>query len=189
MARRLARDEAARNRRHEVISLPLKIRSVGLAIGAAADLAGIADEESAASTTERDQRERTRLLETLGADPSARTQPPHVRSQLSALEREQKARATRHARDVVDRALVDLLSMYRDALVLRSGATVGLVNSEAIDQVRALAAALTPERLLLCMDAIGEARERINLNVPPLLALEAMAVSLQLPTGPAAVAG
>ena len=189
MARRLARDEAARNRRHEVISLPLKIRSVGLAIGAAADLAGIADEESAASSTERDQRERTRLLETLGADPSARTQPPHVRSQLSALEREQKARATRHARDVVDRALVDLLSMYRDALVLRSGATVGLVNSEAIDQVRALAAALTPERLLLCMDAIGEARERINLNVPPLLALEAMAVSLQLPTGPAAVAG
>ncbi|HMT33726.1 MAG: DNA polymerase III subunit delta' [Actinomycetales bacterium] len=184
MARRLARDEAARNRRHEVISLPLKIKSVGLAIGAAADLAGIADEESAASSTERDQRERTRLLETLGADPGARTQPPHIRSQLSALEREQKARATRHGRDVVDRALVDLLSMYRDALVVRSGATVGLVNSEAIDQVRALAAALTPERLLSCMDAIGEARERINLNVPPLLALEAMAVSLQLPTGP-----
>ncbi len=123
MARRLARDEAARNRRHEVISLPLKIRSVGLAIGAAADLAGIADEESAASSTERDQRERTRLLETLGADPGARTQPPHIRSQLSALEREQKARATRHGRDVVDRALVDLLSMYRDALVVRSGAT------------------------------------------------------------------
>lgn len=186
MARRLARDEAARNRRHEVISLPLKIKSVGLAIGAAADLAGIADEESAASSTERDQRERTRLLETLGADPGARTQPPHIRSQLSALEREQKARATRHGRDVVDRALVDLLSMYRDALVVRSGATVGLVNSEAIDQVRALAAALPPERLLSCMDAIGVARERINLNVPPLLALEAMAVSLQLPTGPAA---
>ena len=30
--------------------------------------------------------------------------------------------------------------------------------------------------------SVGEARERINLNVPPLLALEAMAVSLQVPT-------
>jgi DNA polymerase III subunit delta' len=31
------------------------------------------------------------------------------------------------------------------------------------------------------MDAIGTARERIDANVPPLLALEAMAISLQLP--------
>jgi DNA polymerase-3 subunit delta' len=41
---------------------------------------------------------------------------------------------------------------------------------------------MSAERLLACMDAVGEARERINLNVPPLLALEAMAVSLQVPT-------
>lgn len=181
MARRLARDDAARNRRHEIVSLPLRIRSVGDAVGAAADLAGIATDESAASSAERDARERTRLLETLGADPAARTHPPHVRSQLSALEREQKARATRHGRDVVDRALVDLLSMYRDALVVRAGAPVELVNTEVTDQVHALASAMSSERLLRCMDAIGEARERINLNVPPLLALEAMAVALQVP--------
>ena len=31
------------------------------------------------------------------------------------------------------------------------------------------------------MDAIGEARERIGLNVAPLLALEAMAISLRVP--------
>ena len=104
-----------------------------------------------------------------------------MRSQLSALEREQKARATRHGRDVVDRALVDLLSMYRDALVVRAGAPVELVNTEVTDQVHALASAMSSERLLRCMDAIGEARERINLNVPPLLALEAMAVALQVP--------
>ena len=70
--------------------------------------------------------------------------------------------------------------MYRDALLLRTGAAVELVNAESLDQVRALASALSAERLLACMDAIGEARERINLNVAPLLALEAMAVSLQI---------
>jgi DNA polymerase-3 subunit delta' len=181
LARRLALDESARNRRHEIVSLPLRIRNVGDAVGAAADLAGIADDESAARSAERDAAERTRLIETLGGDPTARTQPPHVRAQLSALEREQKARATRSARDVVDRSLVDLMSMYRDALLVRTGASVELVNAESLDQVRALATAMPAERLVGCLDAIGEARERINLNVAPLLALEAMAVGLQIP--------
>jgi len=181
LARRLARDEGARNRRHEVISLPAKIGSVGDAVGAAADLDAIAKEEAGAASTERDVLEKARLLETLGADPSARVQPPHVRAQVSALEREQKTRATRFVRDVIDRSLMDLLSVYRDALIVHTGATTGLVNQDMTYQVRQLARVLSPERLLGCMDAIGTARERIDANVNTLLALEAMAISLQLP--------
>jgi DNA polymerase-3 subunit delta' len=178
LARRLARDEGARIRRRDVIAMPGRIRTIGDAIAAAADLASIADEESASSGAERDAAERTRLLETLGADPAARTQPPHIRAQLSAMEREQKTRATRFARDTVDRALVDLLSIHRDALVLRIGAPVELVNEDSIDVVRALAGMRTPEQLLQAMEAVGEARERINLNVAPLLALEAMTITV-----------
>jgi len=181
LARRLARDEGARIRRRDVISLPGKIRTIGDAIGAAADLATITDEESTAASTERDAAQRARLMETLGADPAARTQPPHLRSQLSALEKEQRTRATRFGRDMVDRSLVDLLSIHRDALVLRLGAKVDLVNQDSIDLVRSLASSHSAEQLLQAMDAIGEARERINANVPPLLALEAMAVTLQRP--------
>jgi DNA polymerase-3 subunit delta' len=178
LARRLARDEGARIRRRDVIAMPGRIRTIGDAIAAAADLASIADEESTSSGAERDAAERTRLLETLGADPAARTQPPHIRAQLSALEREQKTRATRFARDTVDRALLDLLSVHRDALVLRVGAAVELVNEDSLDVVRALAAMRTPEQLVQAMEAVGEARERINLNVAPLLALEAMAITV-----------
>jgi DNA polymerase-3 subunit delta' len=181
LARRLARDEGARIRRRDVIALAGQIRGVGHAVNAAADLAAIATEESSASSTERDAAERARLLETLGADAAARTQPPHVRSQVAALEREQKTRATRFARDVVDRSLVDLLSVYRDALVLHTGASIALVNQDMADHVQRLADVLGPEQLLQAMDAIGTARERIDANVPPLLALEAMAISLQLP--------
>jgi len=181
LARRLARDEGARNRRHEVISLAAKIRSVGDAIGAAADLDSIAKEEAGAASTERDADEKARLMETLGADPSARVQPPHVRAQVSALEREQKTRATRSIRDVIDRSLMDLLSIYRDALVLHTGASIGLVNQDMTEQVRQLARVLSPAQLLGCMDAIGTASERIDANVQTLLALEAMAISLQLP--------
>jgi DNA polymerase III subunit delta' len=181
LARRLARNEGARIRRHDVIALVGKIRSVGDAVGAAADLDSIAKEEAVAASTERDAAERARLMETLGADPSARLQPPHVRAQVSALEREQKTRATRFTRDVIDRSLMDLLSMYRDALVVHTGASIGLVNQDMTEQVRQLARVLSPEQLLACMDAIGTARERIDANVHSLLALEAMAISLQLP--------
>ncbi len=181
LARRLARDEGARIRRRDVISLPGMIRTIGDAVGAAADLATIADEESTAASAERDAAERTRLMETLGADPSARTQPPHIRAQLTTLGREQKTRATRFGRDMVDRSLIDLLSIHRDALVLRFGAHVGLVNQDGIDLVRSLASSHSAEQLLRAMDAIGEARERINANVPPLLALEAMTVTMLQP--------
>lgn len=181
LARRLARNEGARIRRHDVISLAAKIRSVGDAIGAAADLDSIAKEEAAAASTERDASERARLMQTLGTDPDARVQPPHVRAQVSSLEREQKTRATRFTRDVIDRSLMDLFSIYRDALVLHTGASIALVNQDMTEQVRQLARVLSPEQLLGCMDAIGTARQRIDANVHSLLALEAMAISLQLP--------
>lgn len=181
LARRLARDEGARIRRRDVISLAGRIHGVGDAIGAAADLASIAEEESTAAASERDTAEKQRLMELLGADPSARTQPPHIRSQLSGLEKEQKARATRHSRDVLDRSLIDLLSVYRDALILHSGAALGLVNQDSLPIVQGVARSMSAEQLLQAMDAIGTARERIGLNVAPLLALEAMAISLRVP--------
>src|SRR5690349_12227992 len=181
LARRLARDEDARIRRRDVIALAGKIHGVGDAVGAAADLSSIAEEESSSAAAERHAAERQRLMELLGADPSARTQPPHIRSQLSGLEKEQKARATRHSRDVLDRSLVDLLSVYRDAMVLHSGAAIGLVNQDSLPIVQGVARSMSAEQLLQAMDAIGTARERIGLNVAPLLALEAMAISLRVP--------
>lgn len=181
MARRLARDEGARIRRHTVVSLATRITGVGEAIGAAADLVAIAEEEKGGALTERNAAERTRLMETLGADPASRTQPPHVRAQLASLERDQKARATRYTRDVVDRTLVDLLSVYRDALILRLGGGSELVNQDHYAVVAQVSRAFDDVGLLHAMDAIGQARERIAANVPPLLSLEAMAIALQLP--------
>ena len=82
---------------------------------------------------------------------------------------------------MIDRALTDLLSVYRDALVVRSGATVGLVNEDSRAIVDEVVRHLTSEQILRAMDAIGVARRRIDANVAPLLALEAMAIDLTLP--------
>ncbi|WP_116116103.1 DNA polymerase III subunit delta' [Austwickia chelonae] len=176
---RFALDEDARHRRAEIIRLTGRIRTVPDAVDAAAKIIAVTAEETGSAATDRNTQERTRLLETLGVDPAARTQPPHVRSQLAALDKEQKARATRHSRDVIDRALVDLLSVYRDALALHFGRTVPLMNEDFQPEIEHLAEALSPEGVLAAVDAVGQARERISANVPPLLALEAMAISLQ----------
>ena len=181
LAKRLATDEGARIRRRDTIAMAARIRGVSDAVGAAADLLQIAEQERDRTLESRAAREKERLLETLGADPSARTQPPHIRAQVTALEKEQKTRATRFTRDMIDRALVDLMSVYRDALVLHAGSPVALVNEDARPIIEEVARALTAEGLLLAIEEIATARERIGANGAPLLALEAMAVGLQLP--------
>lgn len=181
MARRLATDEGTRTRRYDTISLTTRIRGVADAVSAAADLVRIAEEERDKVLVDRHAEEKAKLLATLGAEAGARTQPPHVRSQISGLEKSQKTRATRFTRDMIDRSLTDLLSVYRDALVLRTGEAVALVNEDSREVVEDVARALSAERLLLAMDAIGVARRRIEANVAPLLALEAMAIDLTLP--------
>lgn len=177
LARRLARDEGARTRRREVVRTPLDLRGTADAVVRAGELVDVATEEAVAATAERDARERADLLRTLGVEPG-RPAPPALRSQVRALEEDQKKRATRLRRDVLDRALLDLLSVYRDVLVLQLEADVELVNASMAGELRALAGRGGPAATLGRMDAIGTARERIQANVSPLLAVEAMCVSL-----------
>jgi DNA polymerase-3 subunit delta' len=178
LARRLARDPEARRRRNEVLEVARRIRGVPDAVLAAAELVDVAKAEATADTAERDAVEKAELMRALGAG-EGETLPPRLRSQLKQLEDDQKRRATRRQRDVLDRAMVDLLSLYRDVLVVQLGAEVDLVNDEHAQTVQMVARDSTPEQTVRRMDAIGQARERLDGNVAPLLALEAMAVALR----------
>jgi len=178
IARRLARDPAARARRDQVLALATEIRGVGDAVLAAADLAAVAEEDAKAATEERDVEERNALLRTLGAGDGGRL-PPALRSQVKQLEDDQKRRATRHKRDVLDRAIVDLMSLYRDVAVIQVGASVALVNASHADHIRGIAGRTTLADTMRCLDALSTARDRLAGNVQPLLAVEALAVALR----------
>jgi DNA polymerase-3 subunit delta' len=178
LARRLARDPEARARRRRLLSVPAGIRGVGDAVLAASDLIDTAAADARAATEERDAAEKAELLRNLGAEAGTRL-PPALRGQVKQLEEDQKRRATRAQRDVLDRAMVDLLSLYRDVLVVQLGADVDLVNTDLAAEVSALAGGSTPEQTVRRMDAVGVARERLAANVAPLLAVEAMMVALR----------
>ena len=120
MAQRLATDAATRERRDETLRAVLQVRGVGDVVEVAGMIVQAATDDAKALTAERDESERANLLRTLGiAEGSA--VPPAVRSQLSALEDDQKRRATRSLRDGIDRVLTDLQSMFRDIVVLQFG--------------------------------------------------------------------
>jgi len=176
MAHRLATSSDARERRAETLQLALGIRNVAQVIAAAARLLEIAGADAKAITEERDTEERESALRSLGVEPGA-TVPPALRAQLRQLEDDQKRRATRSLRDGIDRILVDLLSLYRDVMMIQLGSGSELVNAELVEELEALSNRTSAAATLAVMEAIATARERIGANVAPALALEAMLVS------------
>jgi DNA polymerase-3 subunit delta' len=189
-ARSLVLDPQAAARRAAVLRLPGEARDLGRALGAAQALVDAAEAEAKAATETLDATETEELKLALGYGQgkgagSARGVAGSA-GLLKELEARQKRRLTRLQRDCLDRALTDLLAFYRDVLAvqLTAGGRVGgatapePVHGDQQAQVAELAAGSRPEDTLRRIDAILGAREAIAANVAPLLAVEAMAVSL-----------
>ena len=183
-ARALARDEATRNRRREVVSLPARLTSLGDCMTAAANLNEVTKEEAGAITSTLDEREKRDLDAAYGVVERGR-RPREYAPALAALEKAQKTRAKRRHLDVVDRGLMDLVSVYRDAISVALGAGVPLVNEEIRPDVELVARTASPELNLRRIGWIFEAREQmLEFNVPVALALESMMLALKTPGGP-----
>ncbi len=176
MAHRLATNDEARQRREQTLQIALSIRTVGDAVRAAGVLLDLAGDDAKAITQERDAEEREGAMRSLGIEPGG-TIPPALRSQLKNLEEDQKRRATRSLRDGLDRIMVDLLSLYRDILLVQLGATIEPINLSINSELVAAGGRSTSAETLATMDAIATARRRIDGNVSPALALEAMLIS------------
>lgn len=176
-ARALARDEEVRGRRQRVLQIPFELRDIGACLGAAQRLVDAAKEESRASTSQVDQRERAELEQALGMGTKG-ARPREAAAALKELEDQQKARAKRWERDVLDRSLVDLMALYRDVLVMQTRAGAELINAELREAIERLGARTSPEQTLHRISALTRCREAIEGNVAPLLALEAMTIAL-----------
>src|SRR5262245_58161700 len=180
-ARALARDEATLRRRKDVVSLPVGLISLGACMTAAANLHDVAKEEAEQITGELDAAEKADLDASYGVVERGR-RPREYAPALSALERGQRTRAKRRHLDMVDRGLMDLVSVYRDAIAVSTGASGPLVNEEIRQDVELVARTSTPELNLRRIAAIFAAREQmLEFNVPVPLALESMMVALKVP--------
>ncbi|AIC47150.1 DNA polymerase III subunit delta' [Rhodoluna lacicola] len=178
MARRLATSSEARSRRRETLIAALAIIGVTSAVNTAERWLDIAKKDAEALTNERDEQEKAALMRSLGLQPGDAI-PTNLKSDLRALEEGQKRRATRSVRDGLDRILVDLLSLYRDVLTLQISAQVALVNEDLRTGINEIAGITTAAETIHKLDAIAEARIRIDSNVRDLMVLESLAVQLR----------
>ena len=180
-ARRLVTDPSAAARRAAVLQVPVQATSLGPALAVAAALVKSAEDEAKSVTEQLDEPEREALRQAFGEGSTGKGVAKAMRGVAGAmkdLEDRQKSRATRVKRDTLDGALLDLAAFYRDVLMVQYGADVELANADRIEDVRRLAATAPPEATLRRIEAIMRCRERLTLNVAPLLAVEEMTISL-----------
>jgi DNA polymerase-3 subunit delta' len=181
-ARRLATDEEARQRRQRALGLARDAATPSRAYVAAEELVATVDAEAKALTVDRNEAETEELRTALGAGGTGKGTAGALRGATGAikdLEKRQKSRLTRASRDALDRALIDLAAYFRDALLVAANAgDVAPNHPDMSEQVSAMAAHSSPERLLRCIEAVLECREALAVNVKPKFAVDAMVATV-----------
>ncbi len=180
-ARRLATDPAARDNRKRALDVAGAVLRPATTYAAAEELGKSAETEAKEISADRDERETEELKTALGAGGTGKGAAGALRGSagvLKELERTQKSRKTRTERDIMDRALIDLAGLYRDALAHSMGAAATPNHPDMAERARDLASRTRPEGLLDCIEAILDCREALAQNVKPRFALAAMAARL-----------
>ncbi|MET9362199.1 DNA polymerase III subunit delta' [Streptomyces sp. NPDC006632] len=177
-ARRLATDASARARRAAVLKVPLRVDDVGGCLKAAQELVDTAAEDAKQVAEEVDVKETEDLKAAMGQVAGGRM-PRGTAGVMKELEDKQKRRKTRTQRDSLDLALTELTGFYRDVLTLQLGTRVAIANEDVRDAVDRIARASGPEGTLRRIESILACRDALDRNVAPLLAVEAMTLSLR----------
>ena len=181
-ARRLATDPEARDRRLRALGVARAAAMPKRAYAAVDELVAAAEAESRALTVGRDEAESDELLTALGAGGTGKGTAGATRGTAGAikdLERRQKSRQTRASRDALDRALIDLATYLRDAMMAAGGAGgVTASHPDMTTDASRLAAHASPDRLLRCIEAVLTCRTALAMNVKPKFAVGAMVATM-----------
>lgn len=178
MARRLATNAGARDRRQQSLQAALSIFDIPSAIQASETLSKLAESDGAQLSGEQDEQERRDLMVQLGVSEDQKLTPT-ARASLKRLEEAQKRRATRSKRDGLDRILIDLMGLYRDVLTVQLGAKEALLNPDLEKEINSLASESSQAQIFRNIEEIEKVRTRMDRNVKESLLLDSLAVTLR----------
>jgi DNA polymerase-3 subunit delta' len=178
MARRLASNAGARDRRSQALKAVLSITDIPSAMAVSDSLAKLAESDGAQLTAEQDEAERKALFLAMGVSEESKLNPSS-RAQLRKLEEAQKRRATRSKRDGLDRILIDLMGLYRDVLTVQLGAGEPLINVDLVQEITKLANESTQAQSIHNIEEIEKVRNRMERNVRDIYLLDSLAVTFR----------
>ncbi len=181
IARLYATDERVRSERDELVAGVLNLQRASDAVLLADRLNADAKSQAEHDVERVAAREQADFRRINGLGESDRI-PPKLRGAYNAIAKkdEIKRKATRRSRDVLDRALNSIASVYRDVAVLQNNAeeSVGIINREHRAAIAELAAGMSRQGAVARLDHVAVARKRLNGNGNPLLVFEALFCAL-----------
>lgn len=181
IAKLYATDERVMSDRDELVVGVLNLARASDAVLLAGNLIDNAKAQAEADANRITAGQEAEFRRINGLAPSDRI-PPKLRGAFNQIAKKDdvKRLVTRRARDVLDRALNSIASIYRDVAVLQNNAedSVGLINLENRSSITELSVRLNRAGAVTRLDEVAHARKRLAGNGNPLLVFESLFCAL-----------
>lgn len=181
IAKLYATDERVMSDRDELVVGVLNLARASDAVLLAGNLIDNAKAQAEADANRITAGQEAEFRRINGLAPSDRI-PPKLRGAFNQIAKKDdvKRLVTRRTRDVLDRALNSIASIYRDVAVLQNNAedSVGLINLENRSSITELSVRLNRAGAVTRLDEVARARKRLAGNGNPLLVFESLFCAL-----------
>lgn len=181
IAKLYATDERVMSDRDELVIGVLNLARASDAVLLAGNLIDNAKAQAEADANRITAGQEAEFRRINGLAPSDRI-PPKLRGAFNQIAKKDdvKRLVTRRTRDVLDRALNSIASIYRDVAVLQNNAedSVGLINLENRSSITELSVRLNRAGAVTRLDEVAHARKRLAGNGNPLLVFESLFCAL-----------
>lgn len=181
IAKLYATDERVMSDRDELVVGVLNLARASDAVSLAGNLIDNAKAQAEADANRITAGQEAEFRRINGLAPSDRI-PPKLRGAFNQIAKKDdvKRLVTRRTRDVLDRALNSIASIYRDVAVLQNNAedSVGLINLENRSSITELSVRLNRAGAVTRLDEVAHARKRLAGNGNPLLVFESLFCAL-----------
>ena len=181
IAKLYATDERVMSDRDELVVGVLNLARASDAVLLAGNLIDNAKAQAEADANRITAGQEAEFRRINGLAPSDRI-PPKLRGAFNQIAKKDdvKRLVTRRTRDVLDRALNSIASIYRDVAVLQNNAedSVGLINLENRSSITELSVRLNRSGAVTRLDEVAHARKRLAGNGKPLLVFESLFCAL-----------
>lgn len=181
IAKLYATDERVMSDRDELVVGVLNLARASDAVLLAGNLIDNAKAQAEADANRITAGQEAEFRRINGLAPNDRI-PPKLRGAFNQIAKKDdvKRLVTRRTRDVLDRALNSIASIYRDVAVLQNNAedSVGLINLENRSPITELSVRLNRAGAVTRLDEVAYARKRLAGNGNPLLVFESLFCAL-----------
>ena len=178
-AKYLSENPNSRTRRNDVIEIFMKVNDTSSAFSAASKIIDIAQEEAEEATKISNEIELIDLQNALQGP--GKSLISGGTKEIKDLEKVHKARTKRSIEDSLDGFLLDLLSIYRDSLLVQLSRNASIINTEYFARYPEIFSRFKPESIIRKIENVLSAREKLAQNASNLLAIENLICNLVQP--------